>query len=334
MNIVKAAKGEKVTPIPVWFMRQAGRYLPEYQLVRKGHTFWEVMSTVGRAAEVTMQPVRRFDLDAAIVFSDILVVYPAIGIDVDFEPVPKIPDFSLDMVERLHDFDPSVTTFQYETIAEVRARLARDKALIGFAGAPFTLACYLTGTSRTHFSKTLALLKQDTQRFTDLLKILKHAVFMHLKLQAEAGADILMLFDSWAGIANAWTYKKYIYPVTERLIAELKREIDKPLIYFINGSSHLLDLIKDFDIDVFGVDHRQDLSKASELLGDRFSLQGNLDPSDLFLPRDLLKERILDVLNQAKKVKKGYIFNLGHGVLPDTPVEKIEFMINVIRSFL
>ena len=330
-DMVRAAFGERVMPVPVWFMRQAGRFLPEYRELRSKHGFVELMSTPALAAEISLQPVQRFDLDASIIFSDILVVLQAIGIPIRFDPGPILPTFDIKDRVNLKKFNADTLHWQYEAIADVRSRLTSQKAMIGFTGGAFTLAAYLTGRSKNDFADTRRLMKQDQAGFADLLGRIADATAEHLIQQARAGADILMVFDSWASILTPLTFDKQVRQVTRKMLTKIKRHTNKPVIYFVNGMVNLLDLIQDFPVHVIGVDHRTPMALAVKKLGKTFVLQGNLDPTDLFLPRELLAERIDHVLEQAHGAK-GHIFNLGHGVLPQTPLDAVEFLVQRVRS--
>lgn len=330
-DMVRAAFGEQVLPVPVWFMRQAGRFLPEYRDLRSRHGFVELMSTPNLAAEVSMQPVRRFDLDASIIFSDILVVLQGMGVPIRFEPGPILPKFDLDDRGNLTKFNIETIRWQYDAIAEVRARLSSQKTMIGFTGGAFTLAAYLTGRSKDDFATTRQLMKQDRAGFADLLKRIADATAEHLVQQARAGANILMVFDSWASILSPSTFDTQVRQTTRSMLSQIRGRTNKPVIYFINGMAHLLDFISDFPVHVIGVDHRTPMDLAVKKLGKKFSLQGNLDPTDLFLPRELLAKRIDTVLNQARHARS-HIFNLGHGVLPGTPLDAVEFLVQKIRS--
>jgi len=330
-DMVRVAFGERVTPVPVWFMRQAGRCLPEYRDLRSRHGFVELMSTPGLAAEVSMQPVRHFDVDASIIFSDILVVLMGMGVPIKFAPGPILPDFDLKDREQLTKFNIDAISWQYEAIAEVRARLSSQKAMIGFTGGAFTLACYLTGQSKNDFATTRQLMKQDRVGFADLLKRIADASAEHLVQQARAGADMLMIFDSWASILSPLTFDSQVRQITHSMLSQIRGRTNKPVIYFINGMAHLIDSIDKFPAHVIGVDHRTSMHVAAKKLGKKFTLQGNLDPTDLFLPHELLAKRIDEVLAAARSAR-GHIFNLGHGVLPQTPLDAIEFLIQRIRS--
>ncbi len=278
-----------------------------------------------------MQPVRRFDLDAAIIFSDILVVLQAMGVDIRFDPGPILPRFDLADVNGLKRFDPDAVHWQYDAVCELRSRLESSKAVIGFTGGPFTLSAYLTGRPGNSFADTRRLMKQDQAGFNQLLKRIADATAEHLLKQAHAGADMLMVFDSWASLLSPQTFKTQVRPVTLRMLRQLKGRTGKPLIYFVNGMHHLLDLIADFPVNVIGVDHRTPMKDAVKKLGKRFTMQGNLEPSDLFLPGELLGKRIDSVLEQADPAR-GHIFNLGHGILPETPLDAVEFLVQRVRS--
>ena len=288
------------------------------------------------AAELTCQPVRRFGLDAAVIFSDILVPPAAMGMQVDFlegrGPVLEPCVRSRADVERLEAFDPEVETgFLGEAIRRTRSELGPDVAIIGFAGAPFTTASYMIeGASSRNFEHTKAMLHGERELFVELVNRVVDALVPYLGMQVEAGADLLQIFDSWGGCLDAHTYREVLGEPMERLICTAKA-LGVPVTLYINGCAHLLDMLPDLGPTVIGIDWRVDPRVARELLGDRCALQGNLDPSALFAPPDCvarLTRQVVDAFGPAP----GYIFNLGSGILPKTPVESVAAMVETVKK--
>ena len=307
MRLLEAAAGRRADMTPVWFMRQAGRYLPEYRALRERRSILEICDTPELAAEAAMQPRRRFPrLDAAIIFSDILVVPRQMGARVEFAEGPCVE------AGELHDYEP------FEPVAEAIRIVRREpRPVIGFAGAPFTLASYIVegGASKT-YARTKAMM--STPAWAPLMTRLADAAAAHLRLQIDAGAEAVQLFDSWVGALSPDDYRRYVLPYTRRVFDGVS---GVPRIHFGTGTAALLELMKEAGGDVIGVDWRIDLDVARARLGGT-PVQGNLDPTALLGPRDELLRRVDDVV--ARGGGAGHIFNLGHGVLPETPIEAIE----------
>jgi uroporphyrinogen decarboxylase len=320
--LVRALRGEPVERVPVWFMRQAGRSLPEYRGLRRGRTLMELARIPELAAEVTLQPVRRHGVDAAILFSDIVVPLAATGIDVEIRPgvgpVVAQPVRSVADVRRLRPLQPAVDLPELaETVRLLCSQL--DVPLIGFAGGPFTLASYLVegGPSKTH-ARTKALMLSDPPLFHELLSRLAGIAAAALRAQVQAGAAAIQVFDSWVGSLSREQYEHHVAPVTRSLFAELA-DLGVPRIAFGLGTGHLLEAIAATGPDAIGLDWRTPLAQARRRLGPAIALQGNLDPTTLLAPWSVLRREASAVLWQAPP--RGYVFNLGHGVLPDTPAE-------------
>ena len=299
---------------PVWIMRQAGRYLPEYRKVREAVDFLTLTKTPELAAEVTLQPIRRFGMDAAILFSDIMTPLEGMGIDLEFKPGPVIanPVRSAAAVDKLRVADPEeCVPFVQETIRILRRELTVP--LIGFAGAPFTLFCYLVegGGSKT-FAQAKAFLISEPEAAGQLLAKLGDTVARSLEAQAAAGAQALMVFDSWAGLLSPADYRRHAFPVVDRILTRL-RPLNLPLIYFPNQGATLMEDVSTLPADVVGVDWRLPLGRAREILGPDKAVQGNLDPAALFAPPAELIRRVDQVLDDAGDAP-GHIFNLGHGI--------------------
>jgi uroporphyrinogen decarboxylase len=320
--LVRALRGEPVERVPVWFMRQAGRSLPEYRELRRGRTLMELARTPELAAEVTLQPVRRHGVDAAILFSDIVVPLAATGVDVEIRPgvgpVVAQPVRSAADVRRLRPLQPGEDL--PELAGTVRLLCSElEVPLIGFAGGPFTLASYLVegGPSKAQ-ARTKALMLSDPPLFHELLSRLAGIAAAALRAQVRAGAAAIQVFDSWIGSLSREQYERHVAPVTRRLFAELA-DLGVPRIAFGIGTGHLLEAIAATGPDAMGIDWRTPLDEARRRLGPEMPLQGNLDPTALLAPWSVLRAETAAVLAQAPA--RGYVFNLGHGVLPDTPAE-------------
>jgi uroporphyrinogen decarboxylase len=335
-RMLNAARRQPVDRPPIWIMRQAGRYLPEYHTVRSQGSFMETVRDPERAAEITLQPMRRFDMDAAVIFSDILVPSAAMGLDVQFHegkgPVLKPPVRSLKDIEALQVFDPEVSTeFLAESIRRVRAALSLEKAIIGFCGAPFTTASYMIeGQSSKNFEHTKAMMLGRPSEFRELIDRIVDALIPYLALQAEAGADLLQVFDSWGGTLDARTYEQVLGEPMERLICAAKA-LGTPVILYVNGCSHLLELLADLRPDVVGIDWRVDPRDARKRIGSRVALQGNLDPVALYAPVSRVEQLTRECL-QAFGTEPGHICNLGSGMLPTLPVEALQAVVEVVQG--
>ena len=285
---MRACRFEPVERIPVWIMRQAGRYLPEYQAVRKNHTFLEICKTPEIAAEVSLQPFRILDVDAIIVFSDILIVAEAMGLPLDVPdsgPVLSNPVRDLAAVRRLRDFDPARDTrFVGDAIRAICKEVGPDVPVIGFAAAPWTLACYMIeGQTRGDISRAKQLLRSDPALVRELLERIARATADYLKSQMAAGASVVQLFDTWAGELTQAEYDAFELPAT-KLIYELLGGPGVPKILYAKGSAHLLASLAESGADVVSVDWRTDLAEARQKLGRKVALQGNVDPAILLGP--------------------------------------------------
>ena len=332
-----ACRCEPVAYTPVWIMRQAGRYLPEYRKIREEVDFLTLTKTPELAVEVTLQPVRRFGMDAAILFSDIMTPVEGMGVTLGFAPGPVIetPIRSLAQVEALRVPDPrdpeEGVPFVLETVRLLSEALPVSAPLIGFAGAPFTLFCYLVqgGGSKT-FSEAKAFLFAEPEASHRLLKKLADTMVRYLEAQAAAGAKALMIFDSWAGLLGPEQYREFAFPAVRRMIDAL-RPLDVPLIYFPNQGATLLETVRECRADVVGIDWRLPLSDARRILGDDTAVQGNLDPAALFAPRDELARQIDRVLEDAGGVP-GHVFNLGHGIERTTNPDAVAFLVHRVHE--
>ncbi len=334
-RLLRACRGEPVDRPPVWLMRQAGRYLPEYRRVRGETPFLEFCGDVDRAVEVSLQPIDRVGSEAVILFSDIFVPVPSLGVEVAFRPGPVVaePIRSLAQVERLRAPDPRESVpFVFEILRLLRRELAgRGVPLIGFAGAPFTLAAYLVeGRGSPQFPALRRMLYAAPEVLRALQTRLVDLVVRYLDAQIEAGAQVVQLFDTWAGLLARDEYREWVLPVHREIAAKLGRE-RAPLILFAGGAPHLVDLMAESGADVLSLDHRVDLLEAARRVGSRVSLQGNLDPCALAAPADEIARRVR-ALASAGRTARGHVLNLGHGVLPETPVEGVRAFTAAARA--
>lgn len=333
-TFLAACRSEPTSHTPVWIMRQAGRYLPEYRAIRKTVDFLTLTKTPELAAEVTLQPTRRFALDAAILFSDIMTPVEGMGVSLDFSPGPVVTNPIRDAarIEELRVPDPEESVpFVLETVREVVGALPKDVPLIGFAGAPFTLFCYLVeGQGSKTFSTAKSFLFAEPEASHQLLEKLADTMALYLGAQAAAGARALMIFDSWAGLLGPEQYRRFALPAVARVIEALK-PLDVPLIYFPNQGATLLEDVATVDVDVVGVDWRLPLSKVRSLLGSRIAVQGNLDPAALFAPPDELKSQIDSVLAEAGG-QPGHVFNLGHGIERTTNPDAVALLVDYVHE--
>jgi uroporphyrinogen decarboxylase len=337
-RFLRACRREATDATPVWLMRQAGRYMIEYRSLREKHGILDIIKTPELATEVTMQPINAFDLDAAIIFADILPPLQTMGLDLDFVKGegPEIfnPVRSAADVEKLRVIDPEEGLwFTLEAIKLTRKELdSRGIPLIGFSGAPFTLASYaIEGGGSKNYVRAKSMMMGDSQTWHRLMEKLSEVVGRYLLAQARAGAHALQVFDSWVGELSPADYEVYVMPYTRRAI-EIAREGGVPIIHFGTNTNGMLELLRDAGGDVIGVDWRIDLDKAWARLGENVAVQGNLDPVALFAPWNELKVRAQRILDQAGR-RPGHIFNLGHGILPQTPVENVKLLVEFVHEY-
>lgn len=331
---LEACRRRPVPYTPVWIMRQAGRYLPEYRELRAKVDFVALTRSAELAAEATLQPLRRYPLDAAILFSDIMTPLQGMGVGLEFDPGPVVrePIRTAAQVDALPRLAPQRDVpFVLDAIRLVRAGAPRGVPLIGFAGAPFTLLCYLVcGRPSKEFSAARALLYAQPETAERLLDRLADAMTAYLAAQAAAGAQALMLFESWAGLLGIREYRRFALRGVRRVVAGL-RPLGVPLIYYVNQGSALMEAVSELDVDVVGVDWRSPLGAARRVLGPGKAVQGNLDPAALFAERGELKRHIEVVLDEAGPLP-GHIFNLGHGIWPDTDPDAVARMIDYVHE--
>jgi uroporphyrinogen decarboxylase len=328
-RFLRACRRETVDATPVWFMRQAGRYMAEYRKVREKHTLLEICRTPELALEVTLQPLRAFEVDAAILFADILLPLEPMGAPFEFAagegPVIHEPVRDRAAIERLRSFEPEDgLAHVLAAIRLLRRELEGKTPLIGFAGAPFTLASYLVeGGKSSHFARVKRLMYDEPDAFSVLMGKLAEVVRRYLHAQIAAGAQAVQLFDSWVGCLSPRDYRDYVLPHVRHILASLATT-GVPVIHFGTDTGALLELQREAGGSVIGVDWRTPLDDARRRLGDGVALQGNLDPLLLFAPRDLLKKRVDEVLASAPR--PGHVFNLGHGILPETNPDAVRFV--------
>ena len=334
-RFLKACRREQTDCVPVWFMRQAGRYMEEYRAVRAKHSILEVCKTPELAAQVTLQPIDRFALDAAIIFADILLPLEPMGLRLTFEegegPVIHNPVRTKADVDALKLIDGSELGYVADAIALACRGLNGRVPLIGFAGAPFTLASYaIEGGSSRNFIETKGLMYGEPAVWHRLMDKLARVVTGYLKSQIRAGAQAVQLFDSWVGCLSPDDYREYVQPHVRLIFEGLKNE-NVPLIHFGTGTATLLELMREAGGTVIGVDWRVPLDEARRRLGSGVAIQGNLDPVVLFAPVHEIERRVETILKQAGDAP-GFIFNLGHGILPNTPVEHVQAAVDLVHK--
>ena len=335
-RFLKACRLEPTDQTPIWIMRQAGRYLSEYREIRKGYKFLELCKTPEAAAEVTLLPINKFELDAAILFADIMLPLEGMGVDLDIienvGPVIDNPIRTKADVDRLRLIDPNEDVpYVLETIRILRDRLSGVVPLIGFSGAPFTLASYMIeGRPSKNFLLTKQLMINEPSTWAALMEKLTDVVISYLKAQIEAGAQAIQLFDSWVGALGPEDYAHSVRPYTKQIFESLS-QYDVPKIHFGVVTSTLLNDISTTGADVVGADWRMELDDAWKIIGHDKGIQGNLDPTVLFASQDVIRKRVSAILEQAGG-RPGHIFNLGHGILPNTPPENVEFTVNLVHE--
>ena len=336
-RFLRACRREPVDRTPVWFMRQAGRYMPEYRAIRERHSLLDICRQPELAAEVTLQPVERLDVDAAILFSDLLLPLEPLGIPFDFVkgegPVIHEPVRTADDIARLRTFEPRESLGHVlATIRLLRHELADRVPLIGFGGAPFTLASYaVEGGPSSHYSRTKALMYGEPDSWHRLCESLSAAVADYLVAQVEAGAQAIQVFDSWVGALSPGDYREFALPHTRRVL-DAVAATGVPVLHFGTGTATLLEAMTEAGGDVIGVDWRVPLDDAWARIGTERAVQGNLDPTLLLGRVDRLLAGAEDVLRRAGG-QPGHIFNLGHGILPETPVSHVRTLVRFVRQY-
>lgn len=335
-RLVRACRNEILDRPPVWLMRQAGRYMPEYRAIREKVSFLELCKSPDLAAEVSLQPFKAFGMDGVIMFSDILIPPEAMGMEVVFgdggpsfpNPIQNAAD-----VDRLIIPDPvEKTGFVMDILRKLRSELASspETTLIGFAGSPWTLATYMIeGGGSKQFAKIKGMMYSAPDVLHRLLGKLAETVTLYLNAQIEAGAQVVQLFDTWGGILSEEEYRRFILPYHKQIIDGLSRE-QAPVILYVNNSRGLLPLMAEAGPDVISVDPLTSISSARDIVGPRFALQGNLDPTALFASPEVLKPMVQSLIREGGN--QGYIFNLGHGILPPTPVDNVRLLVDLVKE--
>lgn len=334
-RFMRAAMRRSVDTTPLWIMRQAGRYLPEYMQVRSKVTFIELCETPELAAEVTLTARNRLGVDAAILFADLLPMLVPMGIDLEYakgegpvihNPLRETKD--LERFRALESMEP--LNFVLQAVKLIRKDLPRDIPLLGFAGAPFTLASYIIeGAGSRNYLRTKTWMYRDPGAWKVLMETLVQSLILYVNSQIDAGCQAIQLFDSWAGCLSPADYATFVQPYTQAVIRGIRPGV--PVINFLTGNPALLPLNKAAGGDVIGLDWRVNLRQAWDELGDQVAVQGNLDPVLLFADRETLRRRVKEVMEAARN-QPGHIFNLGHGVLPETPVDNVLALVDMVHE--
>jgi len=332
-TFLKACRGEKTDYTPVWLMRQAGRYLPQYMAVRKKVTFLELCKTPELAAEVTIQPIDYLNADAAILFSDILTPVEPMGLKLDFVPGPVFEnpvrtEADIDAL-RIPVMEEDVP-YVLETIKILRREFEGRVPLIGFGGAPFTLACYMVeGKGSKDFAQIKRMMYGAPVLFAKLMEKITEMDRQYLNAQIKAGAQTIQIFDTWGGIVSPLDYEKFILPYTKKLIDGLDRSV--PIIHFVKGAGTMLETVAKAGSDVMGLDWHVNLGKARDVIGPDIAVQGNLDPTVLYAPKEHIEREVKRILDENAG-RPGHIFNLGHGILPTVDPEHAKFMVECVHK--
>lgn len=343
-RLIRACRRQEVDRAPVWMMRQAGRYMPEYRALRAKYDFMTMCKTPELAAEVSLQPYEILGVDAVIMFSDILVPVEAMGMKLDIVeskgPVLEDPIRTETQVEKLTIPDPVETMpFVMETIRLLRKRLDMSAPLIGFAGAPFTLASYMVeGGGTRNYAEIKRMMYREPMTIHRLLDKLAETIILYVNAQIEAGAQVVQLFDTWAGELSAADYEEFALPYERKVFERIHRTPsgrgpagpNVPAILYVNGCSHILEKMAESGADVLSIDWRIDLAEARRRVGDRVALQGNLDPCELLGTPETIAESVKEILKKGGGL--GHIVNLGHGILPMVPVENARAFIEAAKA--
>lgn len=335
-RFVRACLRQPVDVTPVWFLRQAGRYMAEYQAVRRSHSLLEICRTPQLAADVTITAAEKLDVDAAIIFADLLLPFTPMGLDFEFingeGPVVHRPVRTAADIDRLRTDRAAELGYVGEAIQRVAAHFQDRLGIIGFCGAPYTLASYMIeGGGSRNWIETKSLMYRDPGAFNALLEKLLEVLVPYCQQQVEGGADVIQIFDSWVGSLSVEDYRAFVLPTTTRLIHRVQ-SLGVPVIYFGVDTASLLPAMRETGADVLGLDWRVPLGAAWATLDHACAVQGNLDPITLFAPPELLRDRVHGVLSQAAG-RSGHIFNVGHGIVPGTPVENVQAVVRYVREY-
>ena len=329
--LLKSLRKEPIERFPVWLMRQAGRYMPQYRELRnRVNNFLELCKNIDLAVEVSLLPLRLLGVDAVIIFSDILVPLEALGVKLEFVEGEGPKLYWSGNLGDLKPYNPQENAYVFEIIRRVKE--AQDEVpVIGFGGAPFTLASYLLeGGASRDFRKTKLFMWEREKEFKKLMEILTETQITYLKEQIRAGADVIQVFDSWANYLSVEDYEEFVFPFVNYLISELKEFSDIPVIYFFRGSSAFIDIVTDTRADCLSVDWSVDIPEAMKLYEKAF--QGNLEPTVLYASEEVIKEKTLSLLKRIPE-RTGYVFNLGHGLAPDMDMEKVKLLVDTVKSY-
>ena len=335
-RFIRACLRQPVDATPVWFLRQAGRYMAEYQAVRKHNSLIDICKKPALAAEVTITAAEKLDVDAAIIFADLLLPFECMGVPFEFRagegPVVEHPIRTAADIDRLVTDRAAELGYVAEAIRKVSAHFKDRLGIIGFCGAPFTLASYMIeGGGSRNWIETKTLMYRDPAAWKALLEKLSIVLVAYCRQQVEAGADVIQIFDSWVGSLSTEDYRDYVLPVTRNLVREVQA-LGVPVIYFGVDTASLLPAMRTIGADVIGLDWRVPLDRGWSDLGYACAVQGNLDPITLFAPESVLRTRVREVLAQAGG-RPGHIFNLGHGIVPGTPVENVQRVVRYVREY-
>lgn len=334
-RLLRACLRQPVDTTPVWFLRQAGRYMPEYQAVRQSHSLLEICKSPQLAAEVTITAAEKLDVDAAIIFADLLLPLEPMGLDFTFQagegPVVHRPLRTAADIDALRTDRTADLGYVADGIRRVEKHFGDRMGMIGFCGAPFTLASYMIeGCGSRNYIETKRLMYSDPLAWRALMEKLVLVLAEYAGQQVEAGADVIQIFDSWAGALSVTDYREYVLPVTQSLVRQVQA-FGVPVIYFGVDTATLLPGMRETGADVIGLDWRIPLDEGRRAVGPHCAVQGNLDPIALFAPEALLRRRVEEVLRQAEGIP-GHIFNVGHGIVPGTPVENVQRVVRWVRE--
>lgn len=335
--LIETAKCRMVERVPIWLMRQAGRYLPEYRKLREKYSFTEMYKTPELACEVSLQPYKRFGFDGVIYFSDILVIPEAMGLKLNFdngEPTFINQVTTEKEMDKLESIDPGESLgYIVKLIKLLKRELPVNIPLIGFAGAPFTIACYMIERKSKNLAWNLVkkMMYESPALFHNLIAKISDATIKYMVAQIKAGVNIIQIFDTWAGAFSKIEYELFIRPYMTRIFKEIKKDHDVPLIYYINNSLHLLDTLSEIEFDVLSVDSRCPLSLLRKIREGNLCIQGNLDPAILLTNSEIIEQNVPKILKEGMKFP-GYIFNLGHGILPETPIENVTCLVETVKK--
>jgi uroporphyrinogen decarboxylase len=335
--LIKHLSHEPIGRLPVWLMRQAGRYLPSYRAIREKHSFWEMVTQPKIAAQVSLLPIDEIGVDAVIFFSDILSLPYGLGVDIQMKesigPVVTRPFRDRGAFDIFNWFEPSHhTDFVGATLNQIASELSEEKALIGFAGAPWTVGCYLVeGQGKQAFVTTRHWAERDPGEFASALRSLSKATASYLKYQVDSGAHMVQIFDTWLGEMSLSFFTEHYLPILNELIESVQTK-RVPVVYFAKNSGNFLKFFKELKADVVSVDHQMDLAIVDEVLEGKFSLQGNLDPTWLLRTESDVRRETRLLVEKARVLKQPAILNLGHGVLPPTPVANVRAFVEEAKT--